>query len=96
MNRVTMASLIVSIFFLTVTIVSAGSYQHGHGCGMSSWDMTKMDENQDGVLSFDEFSAPQQQRLKAGYDMIDTDKDGLVSPDEWDAFRAVHGLGETG
>ena len=96
MSKTTITSLIVSILFFTGSLAVAGSYHHGHGCGVSSWDLNEIDENQDGELSFEEFSAPQQKRLKAGYDMIDTDSDGLVSTEEWDAFRAVHGMEKSG
>jgi hypothetical protein len=96
MRETPMAFLIASILVFFGTAAFAGSYHHGHGCGMTSWDLNEIDENQDGELSFEEFSAPQQKRLKAGYDMIDTDKDGLVSTEEWDAFRAVHGMEKSG
>jgi Ca2+-binding EF-hand superfamily protein len=57
-----------------------------------SWDMTEKDTDSDGTLSFEEFSAPQMEMLRAGFDMIDTNKDGKISADEWNTFLKVHGV----
>jgi hypothetical protein len=59
---------------------------------MNSWDMTEMDTNKDGSLSFDEFAESSRKQLRGGFDMIDTDGDGLISSDEWAAFLEVHGM----
>jgi hypothetical protein len=57
-----------------------------------SWDMSEKDKDSDGTLSFEEFSASQMEMLRAGFDMIDTNKDGKISADEWNTFLKVHGV----
>ena len=90
-------TLIVTLSFLTILIaapfVVAGHHYHGcgHGGGMS-WDMTDKDTNGDGVITFDEFSAPQMEMMQAGFNMIDADGDGKISEEEWNTFLKVHGV----
>lgn len=77
---------------LAVPLVMAGHHYGGYGHGMSySWNLSDRDANQDGMLSFDEFAAPQVDMMRAGFSMIDTDKDGKISSDEWNTFLKVHG-----
>jgi Ca2+-binding EF-hand superfamily protein len=43
-------------------------------------------------VTFEEYSAEKIERLRNGFEMIDTDKDGVISEDEWNALREVHGV----
>jgi Ca2+-binding EF-hand superfamily protein len=51
--------------------------------------MKKMDGNGDGKISREE--AAKHPRLAKHFDQIDTNKDGVLSTDELQAFRAAHG-----
>ena len=90
-----MKSMIVISFaalMLIAGLVSgtmAGYGYHGHGMNMS--DMSKMDGNDDSKITFDEFSASHLERLRSAFNMLDTDKDGFISKNEYDAFLKVHG-----
>ena len=86
--------LIISFasFVLIAGLVSgtmAGYGYHGHGMAMG--DMSKLDGNADSKITFDEFSAPQVDRLRSAFNMLDTDKDGFISKQEYDEFLKVHG-----
>ena len=95
MKLSTKITIVATILFFSVTLAMAGHHYkgYGHGYGMKSgWEMSERDTNQDGTLTFDEFSGPQVEMLRAGFDMIDTDKDGKISADEWRTFQKVHGV----
>lgn len=81
---------------ITLMLISTSLTFAAHHCGykgmMSSWDINKMDTNQDGNLSFDEFSESRTEQLRTGFDMIDTDKDGIINGEEWNDFLHVHGV----
>lgn len=82
-----------AIFALTLPSLSiAGHHYGGHGCMTKNWDMTALDTDNDGVLTFDEFSAPNVKKWRSGFEMIDTNGDAEVSVDEWDAFLGMHGM----
>ena len=75
----------------TATFVSAGHHYHGHF--MIKSDMKDMDANQDGLLTLDEFSALQMQKMKSYFKMLDTNNDEVVSDEEWQAFVSAHSYG---
>lgn len=82
-----------AIFALILPSLSiAGHHYGGHGCMTKNWDMTALDTDNDGVLTFDEFSAPNVKKWRSGFEMIDTNGDTEVSVDEWDAFLGMHGM----
>ncbi len=86
-------ALVVFIMFATVPFVYAAHHYHGYGdCMGKSWNMSDRDADSDGVLTFEEFSATQMDMLRSGFDMIDADKDGKISADEWNTFLKVHGV----
>ncbi len=91
----------IKFFLLTLTMVAVApiafaGHHYGHGCNMSTWNMTEIDADGDGVVTFDEFSSRQQQKLRAGYDMIDGNKDGVIDDNEWSTFLEVHGMTNDG
>lgn len=93
LNKLT--PIILAVFFFLPTLAFAS---HHHGCHygkMSSWNMTELDTDGDGRLSFEEFVAPRTERWKAGFDGIDTDQDGLISEEEWSVFLDMHGMTKT-
>lgn len=93
MKFLEIAASITALMFLVIPTAFAGHHYHGCGHGMgTSWDMSDRDANNDGVLTFEEFGAAQQELLRNGFDMIDTDKDGKISADEWNTFLKVHGV----
>jgi hypothetical protein len=83
-------TLLLSVVFASFAI--AGHHYYGHGHMMSSWNLTDMDSDQDGVLSFEEFGASHMDKLRSGFNMIDTDKDGTIGANEWNEFLRVHGI----
>jgi hypothetical protein len=86
--------MLAAAIILTFTpIALAGHHYHGgHGSMVPSWDMMALDENQDGTLSFDEYSESQRKKLRAGFDMIDDNNDGLIDDGEWNMFLEAHGV----
>ena len=77
---------------LIASITFAGYQYDGHGCMMSTWDMTEMDSNQDNMLSLEEYSDSCQESLSKGFNMIDTNQDGMVDEGEWNEILKIHGV----
>ncbi|MGD9259299.1 MAG: hypothetical protein PVG44_02580 [Desulfobacterales bacterium] len=66
---------------------------HGyHGYGMSMSDISEMDGNQDGLITFEEFSAPHNKNLKSAFKMLDANNDEVISKEEWEEFLKIHGV----
>ncbi len=91
---------IVLIILMMATFAVAGTYHHGygsyHGCGlgMSSFNMSDIDADEDGVVTFEEFGKKQMEKMRSAFDTIDTNKDGEVDEMEWTELMRVHGLEE--
>ena len=86
-------TLVLAIAALTLPFIAfAGHHYGGHGNMNMVWDMTALDKDSDGVLTFEEFIAPNVEKWRSGFGMIDTNGDGEVGVDEWDAFLDVHGM----
>jgi len=86
-------TLITLLSVLLVASISfAGYHYDGHGCMMSTWDMTEMDSNQDNMLSLEEYSDGYQESLKKSFTMIDSNQDGMIDEDEWAKILEVHGV----
>ena len=84
---------------LLSALAFAGDGYHGHGyhkdCrgyGMTSWDMNKLDSDENNAVSFEEFSRNQMEKLRSSFDSIDTNKDGVIDASEWNELRRVHGM----
>jgi hypothetical protein len=77
---------------LIASISFAGYNNAGHGCMLSTWNMTEMDTDQDEVLSFEEYSDSYQESLSESFKIIDTNQDGMVDKDEWNKLREIHGI----
>ncbi len=91
MNRL----LIIPSFFVILIVgpVSTAIAGHNyHGYGMKISEMSEIDRNNDGEITFDEFSAPTTEKLKSGFEMLDTNSDEVISKEEWDEFLRVHGF----
>lgn len=84
------ATAVLALALPSLTIAS--HHYGGHGCMTKNWNMTALDTNNDGVLTFDEFSAPNVKKWRSGFDMIDTNGDGEASADEWNTFLEMHGM----
>jgi Ca2+-binding EF-hand superfamily protein len=61
---------------------------------MKMSEMSEMDRNNDGEITFDEFSAPATERLKSGFKMLDINNHDIISQEEWDEFLRAHGFEE--
>ena len=91
MNRL----LIMPSFYviLIVGLVSAAIAGHNyHGYGMKMSETSEIDSNNDGEITFDEFSAPTTEKLKNGFEILDTNSDEVISKEEWVEFLRVHGF----
>ena len=85
--------ILLAMAALTLPLIAfAGQHYGGHSNGGMVWDMTELDKDTDGVLSFDEFISPNLKKWRSGFDMIDTDGNGEISVDEWNVFKEVHGM----
>lgn len=87
--------LLTSIFAIMMvaglaSVSMAGHHYHGYNMQMS--EMSAIDSDGDGTITFDEFSAPTVDRLKSGFNMLDTDNNGKIDQKEWDEYLKVHGF----
>ena len=92
---IAIASIIAATGMVGISI--AGHHYHGyshgyHGYGMGMSNMSDLDADQNGTITFDEFSASQMDRLQSAFKMLDTNKDDVIDKDEWNAFLKVHGI----
>ncbi|HIU17887.1 MAG TPA: EF-hand domain-containing protein [Candidatus Avidesulfovibrio excrementigallinarum] len=51
----------------------------------------QIDSNADQAIDWPEFEAAMPQIKKKAFDLIDTDKNGRISREEWNAFGMSHG-----
>ena len=63
-----------------------------HGYMMFRSDISDMDTNNNGMVSFEEYSALHFEKLRWGFNALDTDNDGSISASEWETFLKVHGV----
>jgi hypothetical protein len=87
----------LGIALLAITSLAIASHHyHGGKYMMPSWDMTEMDINQDGELTFEEYSAIPLEKLTSGFEMIDKDGNGFINRQEWIELLEAHGLKSDG
>ena len=91
MNRIFIAPLFAIMLIAGLVSESIAGHNY-HGYSMKMSEMSEVDGNNDGVITFDEFSAPTVERLKSGFDMLDTDNDGKIDQKEWDEYLKVYGF----
>jgi hypothetical protein len=98
MNKLIFVSIFSVIAVAGVFGISmAGHYHHGysqgyHGCTTGMGKMSDLDGDGNGTITFDEFSAPQNDRLMSAFKMLDTNNDNMIDKDEWNEFLKVHGI----
>jgi Ca2+-binding EF-hand superfamily protein len=91
MKKITLSPLLAIMLIAGLASgSSAGHYYHGNNMQMS--EMSAIDGNGNGMITFDEFSAPTVERLRSGFDMLDTNNDGMINKEEWDEYLKVHGF----
>ena len=94
MKNFVYSALLALLLILGSAAFSLAGYYH-HGCNdMKMGSLTEMDTNGDGLVSLDEFTKTHIEKYEGWFKMLDTDKDGSLSQDEWDAFMKHHGKGE--
>lgn len=81
-----------AIALLIGAALTANAGHHGHS--MFSANLKDMDKNGDGTVSYQEYIDYHSERLRWGFDVLDTDKDGSISQDEWETFLKMHGVGK--
>ena len=62
----------------------------GCGHGMFTTNISEMDKNSDQKITFDEFKDFRIKDLKAAFDSLDSNKDGVLDENEWNEFIRVH------
>lgn len=91
MNRIFIAPLFAIILVAGLVGGSIAGHNY-HGYNMKMSEMSEVDSNNDGEITFDEFSAPTTEKLKSGFKMLDTNDDEVISKEEWKEFLRVHGM----
>ena len=91
MNRIFIAPLFAIILVAGLVGGSIAGHNY-HGYKMKMSEMSEVDSNNDGEITFDEFSAPTNEKLKSGFKMLDTNNDEVISKEEWKEFLRVHGM----
>ena len=83
---------VFTILLFAAAAAVAGNYHHGHSYLMPTWNMEEMDADKDGALTFDEYAENHRKQLRNGFDVIDTNDNGVVETEEWNDFLRVHGM----
>ena len=91
MYKLRLTPLFAAMMIAGLASGSTAGYNY-HGSSMQMSEMSAIDSNNDGMITFDEFSAPTVDRLKSGFDMLDTDNGGKIDRKEWDEYLKVHGI----
>ena len=72
MRKITLIALFVIMQIAGLASGSMAGHNY-HGYGMQMTEMSAIDGNDDGMITFEEFSAPTVERLKSGFDMLDSE-----------------------
>ena len=88
------ASIIIgtTIFIFLGVVLYTNAGHHGHS--MFSSNLSDYDTNSDQAISFEEYAEFHSEKLRWGFNALDTDNDQLISQSEWDEFLIMHGMGE--
>ena len=89
-NMLTMISIESVFHFCALPAVTGSVYRGGGQCGNMPWDMSKLDSNQDGEMTFEEYSAPKLEKWRSGFDRFDSDGNAIIEMNEWETFLSVH------
>ncbi|MBW2432690.1 MAG: EF-hand domain-containing protein [Deltaproteobacteria bacterium] len=81
-----------AIALLIGAALTANAGHHGHS--MFGANLSEMDGNNDGMVSYEEYSAYHSERLRWSFNALDTDNDGSLSESEWETFLKMHGVGK--
>jgi hypothetical protein len=87
------ALAILSAFALFVGAMTTANAGH-HGHSMFSSDISQMDTNDDGMVSFEEYSDFHTEQMRWSFNALDADNDGSISTTEWETFLKMHGVGK--
>ena len=93
MKNIKMTTMAVAVMIVGFVSLSFAGYGY-HGYNMKMSEMSEVDSNNDGEITFEEFSAPTTEKLKSGFKMLDSNNDEAISKDEWDEFLKVHGFNQ--
>ncbi len=85
-------AIFMGVALLIGAVINANAGHHGHS--MMTSNMSQIDTNNDGVISFDEYAAFHSEKLRWSFNALDTDNDGSISSNEWDMFLKMHGFGK--
>ena len=80
----------LAILFGAVVTSNAGH----HNRSMIGVNIDEMDQNGDGNVSFEEFSAFHDEQLRWSFNALDSDNNALISEEEWNTFLKMHGVGK--
>ena len=72
MKKLTLSPLLVIMLIAGLATGSMAGHNY-HGYGMQMTEMSSIDGNDDGMITFEEFSAPTVERLKSGFGLCDRD-----------------------
>ena len=91
--------LCLILIFLSGTLALAsgskmGKSQHEKSSTISEIQISDMDGNKNGSISFEEFKASFPSIKQNVFDILDKDKDGQLNQMEWQIFQEMHkGMG---
>lgn len=79
--------ILLLVSTMAIPTITLAGYHNGGGDYMGqSWNMTDLDTDGNGRLTFDEFTSPSMEKWQSGFDMIDTDGSDDISVEEWKVF----------
>ena len=83
--------------FLAIALLigAAATVNAGHHGSMFGAELSDMDSNNDGMISFKEYSAYHSEKLRWRFNALDTNDNGSISESEWDTFLKMHGMGKS-
>jgi Ca2+-binding EF-hand superfamily protein len=94
MKNIILYTLVGAVVLALLPGVSTAGH-HYHGCsGMKLSGFSEMDADNDGFISFEEFSSPHLKQYKRVFDMLDLNDDGEIDQEERTNFLESHGYEE--